>query len=417
MRISTSTLYSVNVTTLDDLQSKFLKTQQEITSGRRILTPADDPAGAAQALVVSQAQGANNQYSSNIGTAQTALGMSDGVLSSVSELLLQVRTNALNAGNSTLTDSDRQSMAATMQQQLNSLLTLANSTDANGNYLFSGYQGNTTPFAQSTGGVQYLGDDGQRNVQVNGSQTISTSDSGSEVFMNIKNGNGLFVTAPDSTSHSGSGNTGSGVIAQGSLTDLTQLTKDNYQVTFHVDSTTTPPATTYDVTDTTTGTQAVPPTAYTAGTNGQVISFAGMQFTISGSPDDGDQFTVKPSSNESMFTTISNLINTLNTPLVQGNAASTAQFNNSLQYAINGLNQAINNISTVRASVGARMNALTSEQTASDSLNLQYSQVLSQLQDVDYNKAVTDLTQQQTQLQAAQKTFLQISNLSVFNYL
>ncbi|MBI3903665.1 MAG: flagellar hook-associated protein FlgL [Nitrosomonadales bacterium] len=410
MRISSSTIMDVNVATLNQQQTKMFQTQQQIASGRRILTPADDPAAAAQVLNVSQAEATNTQYSSNIGGAQTALSLSEGVLQSVTTLLQNIQATAVQAGNPVLANSDRKSMASALQGQLDELLVYANSTDATGNYLYSGFQGNTPPFAQSATGVQYMGDDGQRSVQVNASRQIATSNSGADIFMRIKNGNGTFVTALDPSSNGGAGNAGSATISQGDVIDPTQLTGNGYQIAFHVSG----GVTTYDVLNTTTNTAVSTGNAYSSG---QAITFDGMRLAVSGAPANGDQFTVKPSTNESIFTTISNLINTLNTPLIAGNVAGATKFASSISDATNGLSRGLDNVLTVRASIGARLNALDSESTLTSSLDLQYKQTLSQLQDVDYNKAITDLTQQQTMLQAAQKSFLQVANLSMFNYM
>lgn len=404
MRIATSTLYDVNVAALNLQQSKLLHTQQQVSSGRRMLTPADDPAAAALALDVSQADAANTQHGSNIDRAQTSLALSEGVLQSVTSLLQDARTTAVNAGNGSLSNSDRRMLASDLQGRLDELIVLANHTDATGNYLFSGYQGNTSPFLSTAAGVQYLGDDGQRMVQVSTSGQVATNVSGADVFMRIKNGNGTFVIQP------GAVNTGSGIASQGVAINPALLTGDNYQVTFNVVA----GVTTYDVVNTTT---AIVISAGNSYASGQSITFDGIQFDISGAPGNGDQFDITPSTNESVFKTISDLIDTLNVGIIPGDVASTTQYNANLNRALNGLGRGLDSILTVRASIGSRLRQLDSEQFTVSDLGLQYQQVLSQLQDLDFNKALTDLTQQKTSLEAAQKSFLQVQNLSMFNYM
>lgn len=404
MRIATSTIYDVNVAAMNRQQSQLLQTQQQVSSGRRMATPADDPAASALALNVSQADSANTQHGSNIDRAQTSLALSEGVLQSVTSLLQDVQTAAVNAGGGSLSNSDRKMLASDLQSRLDELVVLANHTDATGNYLFAGFQGNTAPFVNAAAGVQYQGDDGQRMVQVSTAGQVATNDSGADIFMRIKNGNGTFSVQP------GAANTGSGIASQGIVVTPALLTGHNYQVTFNVAGGTT----TYDVTDTTTATVV---SAGNPFTSGQSITFDGMQFDVSGTPANGDQFNVAPSANESVFTTISNLISTLNTGITPGNTGSATQYTANINRALNGLSRALDNVLTVRASMGARMNQLDSEKATVSDLGLQYQQVLSQLQDVDYNKAITDLTRQQTSLQAAQKSFLQVQNLSIFNYI
>jgi flagellar hook-associated protein 3 FlgL len=404
MRISTNTIYSVNVSALNQQEAKLVQTQQQLSSGRRILTPADDPFGAAQALIVTQSDATNTQYGSNLKAAQLSLQLSDTTLQTTTDLLQNIRTTAVQAGSTTLANSDRLALATNLQNNLDQLISLANTTDASGNYLFSGFQGKTQPFVNTATGVQYMGDGGQRMVQVSSSRQIPSSDSGADVFMRIKNGNGTFVTQAAGT------NTGSGTASPGSVTDPTQLTGDNYQIDFTV----TGGVTTYNITDTTTSTLVSSNNPYVSG---QAISFGGMQFVIQGAPASGDQFTVTPSSNESVFKTISDLINTLKTPVISSNLASTAQFSSGVSKALNGLDNSLTNILNMRASVGSRLSELDALSTTQADMGLQFKQALSQLQDVDYNKAISDLTQQQTTLQAAQKSFLQVMNLSIFNYM
>lgn len=405
MRIATSTLYDVNVAALNLQQAKLLQTQQQISSGRRMVTPADDPAAAALALNVSQADAANTQHGGNIDRAQTALALSEGVLQGVTSLVQDVQTITVNAGNGSLSNSDRRMLASDLQSRLDELIVQANHTDATGNYLFAGFQGNTTPFVNTAGGVQYLGDDGQRMVQVSTAGQVATNDSGANIFMRIKNGNGAFVIQPAAA------NTGSVIASQGMVVNPALLTGNNYQVAFNVAA---GGVTTYSVTNTTTATVISAGNPYTSG---QAITFDGMQFDVSGTPANGDQFNVTPSIHESVFKTISDLINTLNTGIIPGNVASATQYNANLNRALNGLGRSLDNVLTTRASIGSRLRQLDSEQSTVSDLGIQYQQVLSQLQDLDYNKAITDLTRQKTSLEAAQKSFLQVQNLSMFNYM
>ena len=405
MRISSSTIYDVNVAALNNQQARLLHTQQQIAAQRRILSPADDPAAAALALEVSQSDSSNAQHGSNIDRASTALALSEGVLRSVTELLLDVQTTAVNAANSaTLSNADRKILASDLQSRLDELLVLANHTDATGNYLFSGYQGSTAPFSNTASGVQYLGDDGKRMVQVSTAGQVASNDSGADIFMRTKNGNGTFVV------QAGAGNVGSGFSDQGLVINPALLTGNNYQITFSVSA----GATTYSVVDTTTATTVVPSTAYTSG---QPITFDGRQLIIAGTPANGDQFTATPSTSESVFKTIKDLITALNAGIIPGNVASATQLSASVSRALNNLNREYDAVLTVRSSMGSRMRQLVSEKSTVEDLGLQYQSVLSQLQDLDFNKAATDLARQKTNLEAAQKSFLQIQSLSIFNYM
>ncbi len=416
IRISTNTIFDSNVQSMDQQQAQLLHTQLQVSSGKRVMTPADDPAAAAQIVGLSQTIGMNTQYTSNLNAANANLSLSEGTLQSVTTLIQNIQTTAVSAGNATLNNSDRQTLATNLQGQLTQLIGLANSTDANGNYLFSGSQGNVKPFALTASGVQYQGDTGQRLIQVASNLNMVTNANGAELFMENKDGNGYFVTGASSS------NAGSGVISQGNLTTPppTALQQGNsYTVTFTV----TGGVTTYSITGKDasgnplpTATQPAALPANQSYTSGQSISFNGIEFSIQGTPANGDSFTVAPSTNVSVFQTIQNLINTLNAPIPPGNAAASANYTQQLQQSMGNLNQALNSVLTVRARIGSNMNQVTSLQSMSSTLNLQYQTSLSQLQDLDYTQAITQMTQQQIGLQAAMQSFKIVSGLSLFNY-
>lgn len=402
MRLSTNTMYEQSLTSILVQQESLQKTQQQISTGRRMLTPADDPVAAAQALNISQTESLNTQFAENRNNAKSSLSLSETVLGSVSDLIQDVRVEAVYAGNGVLTDSDRVTFANTLRGRLEELIGAANATDSSGRYLFSGFQGTTRPFTQTPTGVQYSGDQGQRLIQVASSRQIALSDSGTDVFERIKNGNGVFVTA------AGAANTGSGLISSGLVTNPASLTGQSYRVDFAVVA----GVTTYDVVNTTTSVTLSTGNAYTSGS---AINFDGLQFDVQGSPATGDTFTVGPSTNQSLFTTIDNLITTLTASSTT--PADHTKLTNGLNTALRNLDNSLDHILTIRASVGTRLQEIDSLQDAGEDLGQQYQQILSQLQDVDYARAVSDLNRQQVYLEAAQKSFNKVSGLSLFNYI
>ena len=173
-------------------------------------------------------------------------------------------------------------------------------------------------------------------------------------------------------------------------------------------------ASTFDVLNETTGTSVSSGNAYVSG---QAISFDGIQFEIKGAPASGDTFDVAPSSNQSVFDTMSQLLATLEAPPLAGDAAANAKFQQGLQQANGELKQSLDNVLATRATVGGRLRELDSLQATGEELGLQYAQSLSKIQDTDYIQAVTDLNRQQLALEASQQSFARVSQLSLFNYL
>ena len=406
MRISTLNIFNTATNQLGTLQSGIARTQMQLATERRILTPADDPVASARALEVSQAQEMNAQFATNRMNARSSLSHVETTLQDAGNLLQDIQQLAVNAGNGTMVKTDREALATELEGRLEDLLGVANTTDGSGGYLFSGYMATTQPFTRTPGGAQYQGDQGQRQLQVGASRKLPLSASGSAVFEAIPTGNGSFQT------QAAGANTGAAVISSGSVTDRSQLNGHDYALSFTV--TGTPAVTTYTVNDTSTS----PATAVLSNQPyepGKTISFGGMSFDIKGAPANGDSFTVKPSEKQSVFTTVTDLIAALRAP-AEGSSGKAA-LTNSLNTAMDNLKAAHDNVLTVQASMGAHLKELDYLDSAGDDLNIHYASTLSDLQDLDVVKAISDFQQQQTTLQAAQMSFKTMSGLSLFNYL
>lgn len=300
MRISTPTLFETGGARIGELQSSLARTQLQISSGRRILTPSDDPVATARALEVSQSKAINTQFGTNREYALNSLSATENALSGVTSLLQDVKDIVIAAGNPMQSDLDRAYQAAELRVRRDEMLALANSRDAVGDYLFSGFQTNTAAFAETAPGVfSYQGDAGQRMIQVDATRQLAVTVTGDAVF-------------------------------QGGGVDV--------------------------------------------------------------------------------FQTINDLITLLETPGTGGLAAGLATANQNI-----GL--ALDNVMGVRAGVGANMQAVDHLEAVGMDRDLQYSEMLSGLQDLDYAEALTRLSQQQTMLEAAQKSFVSTTRLSLFNFI
>lgn len=190
MRISTSQLYNVNVDNLTRQQSDLVHTQQQLSTGKRVLTPSDDPVAAARALEVTQSSDINAQQNSTLGTATDALKQLDSRLSNINDIISYIKERAVQAGSGTLNQNDRNAIATDLSAQFDELLTQANTVDANGEYIFGGYKGNVQPFVGNLSGVTYQGDQGGRSLQVSNSRQIPISVNGNDLFMDVSNGSG-----------------------------------------------------------------------------------------------------------------------------------------------------------------------------------------------------------------------------------
>lgn len=199
MRVSTNMIYDQGVIALQKQSAALLYTGQQIATGRKILTPSDDPVGSARALDVSQSKSVNQQFITNQGYAEDALKLVEGQLDGAGEIIQYARGRVLAAGNPALSPADRQSIATDLRSQFDAMLAIANTRDANGDYLFAGYRSNTPPFEKTdlagTPGTEYKGDQGSRTMQVSSSRFMPVSFGGEVAFGS--EGDGVFKVLGD----------------------------------------------------------------------------------------------------------------------------------------------------------------------------------------------------------------------------
>jgi flagellar hook-associated protein 3 FlgL len=402
---------------MDNQQSELSQLYAEISSGQALTTPASNPLGAAQAVQLSMQGATLSQYASNQNSAATQLGAEDSTLGSVLQQLQQVNQAMESAGNQSLSDSDRSAIATQLQNLNTSLQTLANTQSPSGGYLFGGFQSNSQPFTlNSAGTVVYNGDNGISSTQISDTTSIATSDSGAAVFMSV---------TPETASpvaYAAAGNTGTAIIGPVSTTNaLASASGDKYGITFSVAG--TPAVTTYTVSDTTsagvTTTTAAQP--FTAGTP-ITLGTSGQSVTFSGAPANNDSFNVAPAAQvpatqggTNIFATIQNMITALQTPA--DTPAATAALSNALNVGMTQVQNSISNVTTVQASVGGREQQIKAMQTVNSGLSLQNSSSLADVTTIDMASTISKYTQTQYSLQASQQAFVQVQQMSLFQYL
>jgi flagellar hook-associated protein 3 FlgL len=402
VRVTDSLIQSQFLAAVSSLESNLAQTQNEISSSSSFTTAAGNPAAAGAVNNYTQALAQSQQYVTNSNAAQTRLSTEDNALSQVQSALQSLRDLALEANNSGLSDQDRSAIATQATQIQNTLLGLANTQDGNGEYLFGGFSTGTQPFSLTSTGATYNGDQGQRMVQIGPGQTIPDSDNGNAVFQQIKTGNGTFnVTEPTGAP----ANTGTGVVGATSVSNPETYAAGNGQYTIDF----TAPGT-YEVRD---STNAVIDTGAYA--SGGTISFAGIQVNLTGAPAAGDSFSVAPSTNQSLFATVQNFVSALQPG--SDSAASLAQMNNGINGTLNNIDQALDQMSNVRADIGGRLNSITTQQSVAGTQQTQLQSNISSLQGLDYAAAITTLDQQNTTLSAALQAYAQTQGLSLFNFI
>ncbi len=405
MRISTAQFYFQNGLQMSNKQSVLNEQSEYLASGKRVLTAKDD-AVAYSALAGYKNELSNiEKYQRNITQAENRNNYQEVAFSNTTDILNELKDLFIQANNGAYDDVD---LAAIAQQATNSLqqvLDIANSQDETGGYIFAGFQIDKKPFSiQPDNSVNYQGDNGVRELQIAKNVMVDTNTAGDKAFGKVANNIGDFSATYNTNtsgiylehaviSSPGSFDTSSGAgyptpynVAFASETDLTVTDADG------------------DVMFTT--------AAYTPG---QVISLPnGVEVQINGNPLPGDDIDLLPQENISIFDTMKGVIDWLNT---DSSPVSAEQHQVDYDTILGQLNKALEHISSQRAEVGIRLQLVDRQKNNHLDTELYLNSSRSKIEDLDFSKAISEFEQSQMALQAAQQTFTQIQNLSLFNYI
>lgn len=186
MRISTAHLFQQQVTAMLEQQAQLARTEQQLASGKRLVSAADDPAASLRNLQLGDRLTQNEQYLKNLNTMQGRLELEEGALASSVDVLQRVRELAIQARNASLGPGDLKAIEVEVRSSLEGLLSIANTQNANGEFLFAGYQVDTQPFSSDgSGGFTYNGDQGQQHLQVSQTRQIAAADNGASIFQGV----------------------------------------------------------------------------------------------------------------------------------------------------------------------------------------------------------------------------------------
>lgn len=400
MRISDAQRFAQALNGMMKLGTNTAIFQGQIASGKKVNSPSDDPLAAAQVLLISERIAAAEQFDRNAVFADLHLSQQESAISAATDALQRIRDLTIRGKTTTLTTADRRSIAVEMRQRLNEIMSLGNSRNAAGEYIFAGSLVGTTAFTvDAAGNIVYNGDQTSRDIKISEFRSITEGFTGFDAFMAIRNGNGTYVTDLAAV------NTGSGQIVPAGVVDKSLYQAHDFRISFTS-------ATTFDVIDDTVGATVLAAQPYT---DGSAITFNGIQISIIGAPAAGDEFLLGPSRDQSVFDTVNRVITTL------GSAAATpadaARFQNDLDRAFGDIDQALDRFLEVRTVIGARRNTIDSQLDANEDLTLQLIAIRSKLEDVDLVEAVSLLAHESNALQAAQAAFVRVQGLSLFNFL
>lgn len=299
MRITTALSQQLSIRGITDQQAQLGRTQLQLTSGQKLIRPSDNPVDSTKILDLNQSLESVKQFTSNAEVAQSRLSLEEVTLDGATDRLQRLRELAVQANNGALSAADRISIEYESREILDELLGLSNTTNANGEFLFSGFHTKTQGFTGTAntlpGGFVYNGDGNQRLLQIGATRHIADGDDGITVFGDPAAGTSTF--------------------------DIVAQFADNL---------------------------------------------------AANAPDTND---------------------------------------------ISQIDTALQRIESVRSTIGARLNSIDQQKQLNDKTVLDIRGTLSSIEDLDYAEAISRLNLQTTALQAAQKAYVQVQGLSLFNFL
>jgi flagellar hook-associated protein 3 FlgL len=421
MRVSTLSIYNLANSSMSEANQALVRTQEQISTGKRILSAADDPVAATRIQQLNRNIASVDQFSRNIDIAENNLALEETSLNGATNLLQRIQELAVQAGNTAvLSPSEYASLADEVNIRLDELVGIANTQNSNGDYIFAGFKSDNQPFTgDSSSGYQFNGDEGQLRIKIDNSTTIASNDSAKAIFVDVPSDANNVATSVNPSNRSNP----SISVSVGNIVDqeaYDEFYPEDIIIQFNEDANVSPDAKNFTVTERSTGKVIAADQLYTPG---ETLTYNGVELTITGNPASadsgaglvGDQVFVDSADTQDVITTLLRFRDALNG--YDGSAEGVARLENSVGSTINNLRNAQASISEVVSSIGARNNVLESTRSLHADTNLASKELLSNLSDLDFAEASTRLQLESFILQAAQASFLRVSELSLINQL
>lgn len=400
-RIASANAYDRTVQNINRRQTEIAQSQEQLSSGKRVLRASDD------AVAATLAERARNRLARTeadltaLESSRSALVQAEAGLGEASELLHRVRELVVQAGDPVLAANNREDLAKQIEGLREQMLAVSNRQDANGFTLFGGLGGAVKPFVDLYGpqpGVRFDGQEGQYAAT---EYSLPHNLNGKAIWMRVPEGNGTLVTSLGGT------NTGSVWADQTELSGAT-VSGNTYEVRFEQGTS----GMQFRVFDLTTNTEVVPLTDYV---DGKTVALEGgaISLEMKGVPKAGDTIEVRPSDNSDLFKTMQNIIDALR----YKGANQQGELPHQISRGLKELDTGLDRILDARGRLGEWLNRADSMETLFSDKAVFYQNEQSIQEDLDMVKGISEFQSRQTALQAALQSYAQVQKLSLFQYI
>jgi len=401
MRISTGQMFQQSTNSILEKQSATNSIMGQISSGKRVETAGDDPVAAIAIDNLKQRNTLVEQFVKNIDYATNHVQQTESQLGHADDLAASMKESMLRAANGSMTSAERQTIADDMRQSLEQLMSIANTKDESGNYIFGGTKTNDIPFAfDNNGQVVYSGDSGIRKSNIATGVQVNTNTPGDAAFMNAPNAMGDYGVNYSSLQQ------GDFVVTSAKITDDAAHLPDTYSFNFVDDGIGGLNVEVYDgaanlVTTVTPFDASVP------------VTVNGIAVNIDGEPQAGDTFSINEVAEVSIFDTFSKAIALFE----RGDDTQTPAGQSELAQLLNNLDSGVNQMSQQRSLTGNSLKVLQQYSDNHTDEKIINTSALSKLEDLDFASAITEFEKQQLALNAVSSLFTKVGTLSLFDYI
>ncbi|MGI2172766.1 flagellar hook-associated protein FlgL [Shewanella ulleungensis] len=401
MRISTGQMFQQSTNSILEKQSATNSIMGQISSGKRVETAGDDPVAAIAIDNLKQRNTLVDQFVKNIDYATNHVQQTESQLGQADDLAASMKESMLRAANGSMTSAERQTIADDMRQSLEQLMSIANTKDESGNYIFGGTKTNDIPFAfDNNGQVVYSGDSGIRKSNIATGVQVNTNTPGDAAFMNAPNAMGDYGVNYSSLQQ------GDFVVTSAKITGTSPYTADTYTFNFVDDGLGGLNVEVYDSTANLVRTVA----PFDASVP---VSVNGIDVKLDGEPQAGDSFSINEVAEVSIFDTFSKAIALFE----RGDDAQTPAGQSELAQLLNNLDSGVNQMSQQRSYTGNSLKVLQQYSDNHTDEKIINTSALSKLEDLDFASAITEFEKQQLALNAVSSLFTKVGTLSLFDYI
>ncbi len=429
MRISTVWSQQSSLNSILQQQVNINDTQSQLSSGKRLLQPSDDPVSASRILAFKDEINQTNQYQRNIDTARERNIIQESSIESAENILFRARELTIQAATDTLNNDDRLTIKHEIDQLLDNLLGIANTQNANGEYIFSGYLSNTKPFEFDTqlDAYEYLGGEQQRLIQISPERRIADGEPGYNLFQEIQSTSQEASVADGKRSIFNTLSTLSDALAnqfsdpqasiQGSnfIETPVDLTGSSFDIVSELGTTISVSLTgTFnsidEIKDAINATTGLSSAGIEAQSNGNYLEFVSLTT--------GASSTIAISNIAGSFGTVTGFSNGDNGSSIALTTNDTGELLFTMTDEIlTDLDNALDSFLQARTAIGSRLKTMDNQEIQNEKFILDLQTTLSNIEDLDYAEAIIRFNTQDIALQAAQQSFTRVQNLSLFNFL